>query len=129
MADMLLDTTVLQDYRRGNPGARAVIEQVMEAKITASVSPLTVFRLWSGPGVDRRAEIGYVGMLSRLETAPLSAEAAKVAGIWIASVDETERDELGHYALVAATARERGEPICTSNPDPFSRFDAQIVPY
>ena len=129
MAEMLLDTTLFRDYRRGVPGARAIVERILEGDTTASVAPLTVSELWSDAGFDRRTEIAFAGLLSFLEQAPLSAEAAKVAGIWIASLDEDERDALARYALIAATARERGEPVCTSDPEPYSRFYSEVVGY
>ena len=68
-------------------------------------------------------------MLGFLETAPLSPEAAKVAGVWIASVEPERRDELAHIALIAATAQERGEPVYTRNIEPFSRFYSDVVGY
>ena len=129
MAEMLLDATVFRDYRVGDPGARAIIEQVIEGSRTASVSPLTVFELWGGLPLDRRTEMGYAGMLGFLETAPLSPEAAKVAGRWIASLDEADRTRLTPLALVAATAIERGEPICTREPESFRVFGVEAVGY
>ena len=93
MADMMLDATVFLDYRAGHQGARAIVEQIVEGARTASVSPLTLFELWR-EGLDRRTEIGYAGMLDFMEIAPLSPEAAKVAGVWIASVESESRAEL-----------------------------------
>lgn len=129
MAEMLLDITVLQDYAKGDDDARSIIEQVIEGTKTAAISSLALFELWRNPSLDRKTEIGYVALLSFLEDAPLSAEAAKTAGLWLASVDEAERDKLVYFALVAATARERGEPICTRNPEAFSRFYSDFVEY
>ena len=129
MADMLLDITVFQDYAKGDEDARAIIEQVIEGTKTAAISPLALFELWRSPSLDRKTEIGYVALLSFLEDAPLSGEAAKTAGLWLASVDEVERDKLAYFALVAATAREREEPICTRNTEPFSRFYSDFVEY
>ena len=129
MAELMLDATVFHDYRTGHSGARSVIERIMSGQITASISPFTVFELWGNSDMDRRTEIGYVGMLRFLEEASLSHEAAKVAGIWIAPLEESERIRLARYALVAATARERGEPICTRDTEPFSRFISEVVGY
>ena len=128
MADMMLDATVFLDYRAGHQGARAIVEQIVEGARTASVSPLTLFELWR-EGLDRRTEIGYAGMLDFMEIAPLSPDAAKVAGVWIASVESESRAELLPAALVAATARERGEPVCTRNAEAFSLFYPEIVGY
>ena len=129
MTDMLLDTTLFQDYRDGHPGARAVVERIVAGEVTASFSPFTVFELWSSPGFDRRTEIGYLGLLRFLEEAPLSAEAAKVAGIWLGSISPEERAGMEHTTLAAAIARERGEPVCTRNAEQYSRFFPEIVDY
>lgn len=125
----MLDTTVFHDYRAPDPSAHAVIERFMSGEIIASTSPITVFELWGISGLDRRTEIGYSGILRVLEEASLSHETAKVAGIWITSLEETERIRLARYAVVAATARERGEPICTLNTEPFTRFNSEVVGY
>ena len=129
MAEMLLDATVFEDYRAGIPGARAIIEQIMDGTVTASVCPPTVFELWASPGFDRKSEIGYVGMLGFLEEATLSNEAAKAAGAWVAAVEEEDRGRLTPFALVAAVARERGEPICTSRSELFGEFCSEFVSY
>ena len=129
MTEMLLDTALFHDYRRGDPGARRVIERIVEGEVTASVSSVTVFELWGRPGLDRTAEIGYVGLLSFLEEAPLSGAAAKRAGIWVADVAPEERAGLARFALLAATAAERGEPVCTRDAERFGRFRAELVDY
>ena len=129
MADMLLDTRLIKDYRTGDPGAGDIIQQVMEGMITASVSSLTVFELLRSTKSDRRAEVGYVGILSFLEIAPLTAAAAKLAGVWMASSTENEQHNLGQFSLIAATAKERGEAICTRNAEVFGKFEVKIVGY
>ena len=129
MAEMLLDLTVFEDYRDGHAGARSIMEKVLAGELAASVSSLTVFDLWRSPGFDRRMEIGYSGMLSFLEEAPLSVDAAKTAGVWLASVGDREREALARFALIAAVANQREEPICTRNPVPFSRFYSRLVEY
>ena len=130
MADMLLDATVFRDSLEGDEGALTVLRQIMDESIKASISPVTVAELWGSPDLDRRAEIRYTGIISFLEEALLTFQAAKTAGIWLASLDsEDDRDELARCALVAATAEERGEPVCTRNAAPFTRFGAEVVDY
>ena len=129
MADLMLDSTVFRDHQSGDPGARALVERIIDGSVTAAASPVTLFELWRAPDLDRQAEIGYVGILSFLEEAPLSVEAAKIAGIWLASVDEDERPGLTTVALIAASAHERKESIATSNPGPFNRFDSETIGY
>ena len=129
MAELLLDATVFEGYRAGDPGARAVIEKAIDGAISVSVSPITVFQLWGDPSMDRQAEIGSASMLSFMEQAPLSSEAAKRAGRWLASLEPQQRAALAPLALVAATAMERGERVCTRDPEAFGPFDADVVGY
>ena len=129
MPEMLLDTTVFRDYRGGDPGARIIVEQVLAGTLTASVSAFTIFELWGAPGFDRRAEIAYQGMMTFLEQAPLSPEAARQAGLWLASVEYEELERLTRFALLAATALERQESICTRDVEAFSRFYSDVTEY
>ena len=129
VADMLLDATVFHDYRRGDAGARAIIEQIIEGEVKASISPLTVFDLWSGTGFDRQTEIAYTGLLKFLDEAPVTAEAARIAGIWVAPLYYDERLSFAQVALIAATAQIRDEPILTSHPELFERFYSNVIEY
>ena len=84
MADILLDATVFLDYRSGVRGAQSLFEQIVRKEISASVSPFTVFQLWGMADLDRQAEMGYTSMLTFLEEAPLTVQAAKTARLWTA---------------------------------------------
>lgn len=129
MADILLDATVFLDYRSGVQGARVLFEQIVRKEVSASVSPFTVFQLWGRADLDRQAEMGYTSMLVFLEEAPLTVQAAKTAGLWIASLPAQERGGLMTYALIVATATERGEQICTRNMEPYRRFPSELRDY
>ena len=129
MADVLLDATVFLDYRNGVRGARSLFEQIVRKELSASVSPFTVFQLWGRADLDRQAEMGYTSMLTFLVEAPLTVQAAKTAGLWIASLPAEERGGLMSIALLVATAAERGEQICTSNMEPFRRFPSELREY
>lgn len=128
MADMLLDGTVLRGCVEGDERALNVFRRIADGAITASISPVTVVELWGAPDLDRKAEIRYAAILSFLEEAPLSVPAARTAGIWLASLGpQAGGGALVSRALVAATAKEREEPICTRAADSFSQFDCEMV--
>ncbi len=129
LADILLDATVFLDYRNGVQGARTLFEQIVRKEVSASVSPITVFQLWGRADLDRQAEMGYTSMLAFLDEAPLTVQAAKTAGLWIASIAPEERGGLLSYALLVATAAERGEQICTRNMEPFRHFPSELREY
>ena len=129
LADILLDATVFLDYRNGVQGAHTLFEQIVRKEVSASVSPFTVFQLWGRADLDRQAEMGYTSMLAFLDDAPLTVQAAKTAGLWIASIPPEERGGLLSYALLVATAAERGEQICTRNMEPFRHFPSELREY
>ena len=47
----------------------------------------------------------------------------------MASSTENEQHDLGQFSLIAATAKERGEAICTRNAEAFGKFEVEIVEY
>ena len=128
MADMLLDGTVLRGWIEGDEESLALLRRIADGSTTASISPVTVVELWGRPDLDRKAEIRYAAILSFLEEAPLSIPAARTAGIWLASLDpQAGGGALVSRALVAATAKEREEPVCTGDADAYSQFDCEVT--
>ena len=129
MADILVDTTLFEDFRRGDGGARGMIDKILDGELTAAISPLTVFRLWNDSELDRRSEIAYSSILAFLEEAPFTTAAAKQAGLWIASSSAEDRGRLVYFATLAATAKERGEVICTRDSAPYANFHSDLTAY
>lgn len=132
MVDMLLDETLFADFRLGDEGARAIVEDILDGNVKAGISPLTAYRVWRSLNMDRRAEIVLLSLLRFIEEAPLSIDAAKRAGLWAAERqdgDEEESERAGYYALVASTALDVQAPVCTRNPAAFERFGADVLDY
>ena len=132
MVDMLLDETLFADFRVGDEGARAIVEDILDGNVKAGISPLTAYRVWRGLGMDRRAEIVLLSLLRFVEGAPLSVDAAKRAGLWAAegqSGEGEDADGAGYYALVASTALDVQAPVCTRNAAAFERFGADVLDY
>ena len=130
MADILLDITVIQDGIAGDKAALDILRQVMNQTITASVSPITIAELWSDTNIDRKSEIRYTGIINFLKEAPLTLDACKTAGLWLASLNDVkERQYYEHFALIGASAKERDEPICTRNAADYSRFHVNTISY
>lgn len=145
MPDILLDAPFFDDLRAARPGARALVAAILNGEVAAAVSPLTVFRVWQDPSLDRRAEIGFLSVLRFVEEAPLTIDAAKSAAIAAAAApnppdhpdldaDDTAppaatRAEDAYRALIAATAAQLGVPICAPSPEPFARFGAETAAY
>ena len=134
MADMLLDRTLFDDLRSGDPAARAMVESILDGDIQAAISPLTVCELWQSGDIDRRTEIGFLSVLRFVEEAPPDIETARTAGLWVADYRKSDEAvsserEVSHIALVAATAMRLGVPICTRAADVFAQFDVEIAAY
>ena len=134
MADMLLDRTLFDDLRSGDPAARAMVESILDGHIQAAISPLTVCELWQSGDIDRRTEIGFLSVLRFVEEAAPDIETARTAGLWVADYRKSDEAvsserEVSHIALVAATAVRLGVPICTRAADAFTQFDVEIAAY
>ena len=127
MADMLLDASLFRAYLGGDRSARRVVDRVLEGSETAAVSSVTVFELWRDPDLDRRTEMALTALTGFVEVAPLSADAAKRAGLLLAARGDGNGATVGNHALVAAVALERGEPVCTIDAGPYSEFVVEFV--
>ena len=128
MADVLFDTTVFIDYYRGDAGAKLLIDSLLAGSLTASYSSLTSFEIWIGIS-SRGEEIDFLAMLSQCEEAPLTASMARAAAIWLKGFSPRRAEGWFRDALIAATANERGEAICTRNVKDFERFAFHVRPY
>lgn len=130
MADVLLDTTLFIDLRRSNDaGARALWERIEDGDLLGAYSPLTVYELWVGQRFDRAEEVFYESLCSLLEEAPLTGNAARLAGRWLRNFTDERSEVLARDALTAATAAQRGESVCTMNQRDFARFGAKVITY
>ena len=118
MADMLLDASLFRAYLGGDRSARRVVDRVLEGSETAAVSSVTVFELWRDPDLDRRTEMALTALIGFVEVAPLSADAAKRAGLLLAARDNGNGASVGNHALVAAVAWSEESRSAPSTPAP-----------
>jgi predicted nucleic acid-binding protein len=128
MADALFDTTVFIDYYRGDAGARALINRVLDGALTVSYSALTGFEIWLGI-TNHEEEIDFLALLDSFEEAPLRASAAIIAASWLRDRASRQSEALIRDALIAATASERQEPIYTRNVRDFRRLYDNVETY
>ena len=129
MADMLLDITVFNDLKTGDPDARKVVERILDGETKAAVSPLTVCELWRSSGINRRTEIGFLSVLRFVEEVAPDLEDARTAGLWLADLELDGRRDASCVAITAATAKRLGIPICTRDAEAFATFDVEITFY
>ncbi len=129
MADMLLDATVFDDLRRGDSNARELIESILDGKVEAAVSPMTVCELWRRDDIDRQIEIGFLSVLRFVEEVSPNIDTARTAGLWLANYTEDGRRDAAYVSLVAATAKQLNIPVCTRDAEAFERFGVETIDY
>lgn len=129
MADALLDTTVFIDYWRGDTGAKAVIESIVDSLRSGSVSAMTAIELWQYPTLGRAEEIQYRALLLLLEEAELDTETAVDVGQQLRSLSKNARRRRAADAIIARTAVRRGEDVYSRNRKDLSFFGATVHSY
>lgn len=126
----LYDTCVLIDYWKGDAAAISLINVVRNRPKSASYSPLSATELWQYPNLSRREEIEYVALTRYfLQEAPLSTMAAIEAGQWLRGYSRNARMRLAADALIAATAKERGERVRSRNYKDIQKFYNNVQTY
>ena len=79
---------------------------------------------------DRKYEISTTAILKFIQVATLSISAAKSAANLISKLNLVDADkDIYLSSLIAATAKERNESICTRNIDTYNKFDIEIFDY
>jgi predicted nucleic acid-binding protein len=114
---MLLDTTVLVDYLRGNEQARHLLEGMGDRPHGSVVSVLELFA-----GVrNRREERRTEQLLSKMTLLPVTVDIAKRAGVFVRLYDASHG--IGAVdAIIAATAEHHGLRLATLNVKHFPMF-------
>jgi predicted nucleic acid-binding protein len=128
VASALLDTSFFIDLWNGDPGARRVWRDILSGVTSCAYSPVTTFELWVKDISDAEATF-YRGLFSLLESADLTQEAARFAANLLRGMRRNQRERLFRDALIAATARIRGEILYTRNLGDFHRFDIEVRTY
>ena len=74
-------------------------------------------------------EVFYGFAFAFLDEVPVTRAAATQAVVWLRELKTPYPEALARDALIAAVARERGEPIYTRNIRDFQRFPVRLVRY
>jgi len=130
MSSFLFDTCLFIDYWNGDSAAQSLVNDVMTGKVSASFSTITATELWQYSSLSRKEEIQYLALTKFfLIEAPLTNTAAIQAGQWLRSLSRSTRRRVSADALIAATAKERGEVIRTRNVREIKRFYPMYLIY
>jgi predicted nucleic acid-binding protein len=117
VAAVLLDTTVLIDYLRGRPGARARLKQVRDRGDRPFVCAISVEEITRG--IRPREDDAFEALLEGLHPAPLGVPEGRLAGYWRRSLARRGRIISQADALVAAAAVGVHGRLATGNPKDF----------
>lgn len=121
---MIVDTDVLIDYLRDQPGAVAFLEGC-EQPLAASV--LSIAELYVGvrDGDERQRLDAFV---AAFEALPLERDAAVRAGLWRRQYGPSHGTGLAD-ALIAASVHQAGATLATLNRRHFPMLADVLVPY
>ena len=117
---VLLDTDVLVDFLRGQPGAISCVEKFADRTILSAV---TVAELYAGVrgGEEDPEQITLANLLLQFRIVAITAAIAKLGGLY--KRDYTARHGLGLAdAIIAATAKIEGASLKTLNTRHYPMF-------
>ncbi len=125
-SEVIFDTDVIIDYlkRRPDPDAKRLFHEVKANKMTAHMSPITVFELCRGarlsPEPERRLEEVKI-LRSYVNVLPFDAETADKASEICVSLETSGEPLEIRDLFIAASAIMHGIPLITRNISHFKR--------
>lgn len=123
---MILDTTFLLDLARGDPGARALLEQVEGGSEPLRIPSPALAKLWEGAQRSRhppREAERVRDLLLALPQAPFAGEHAVACGRILAQAERAGVALDPFDAMVAAIAAVEDEALVTRNARDFERVE------
>ena len=123
---VLFDTSVLIDFLRKKPEARALLSDLAARRITLAISAVSVAELYAGMREHEEAETAK--LIDALECLPLSAEIAKKAGLIRGRQRQLGRTFALDDMMIGATAIVYGFPLVTDNRKDFEIPEIELFP-
>ena len=121
---ILLDSSVLQEYKRRSEHVKRFVHRIIDGDISAGVSALSVVSLWSDQNFDRKTEIGFSTILKFMEVIPLDASVAKSMPANVSLMDTSLT--FIEISAVACTAKVYECPIVCEKTESYDGFDVEI---
>ncbi len=126
----LADTTFLIDLMVNDPNALEKATQLEQAGISISVGTPTVFELYVGVSLSKKAQkekSKIISTLSAMAQVPLDRESAIAAGSIYGDKKRIGATIDPEDAMLAGISKARGEPVITRNLKHFSNIDGVKV--
>jgi predicted nucleic acid-binding protein len=110
-----LDTTFLIDWHRRDPRVLPLLEEVLDGLHEISVDPIIETEYFAAARIDRAKQFVFETALSLGASLPITSQVSRIAGTWLAPMDQPKR--LAHFAdsLIAATASAAGAVLVTGD--------------
>ena len=125
----LLDTTWFVDLIRRDPGARALLDDILSGEFIGYYSPVTAMELATGDKYTPAEDTFFRDVFSRLIVADFDLRAAQLAGLFLRPFNEADRKRLEHDAMIGASALSAGLTVYTRNVRDMERFAASAFRY
>jgi predicted nucleic acid-binding protein len=123
---VLFDTSVLIDFLRKKPEARALLSDLAARRITLAISAVSVAELYAGMREHEEAETAK--LIDALECLPLTARIAKKAGLIRGRQRQLGRTFALDDMMIGATAIVYGFPLVTDNRKDFEIPEIELFP-
>lgn len=121
---IILDSSVLQEYKRGSEQVKRFVHRIIDGDIYAGVSALSLVTLWSDHNFDRKTEIGFSTILKFMEVVPLDASVAKLMPANVSLTDKSL--PFIEISAVASTAKVYECPIVCEKTESYDGFDVEL---
>ncbi|MDP2328878.1 MAG: PIN domain-containing protein [Dehalococcoidia bacterium] len=128
--DLLLDTTVLVDFLRGDQGALRLIQRVASGQAERGyISAMTVLELLQKPNLTPEEQAVRSTFGQVLPVLPITEEIAVEAGLLATTANMTNPKGIIFDAVIAATASKHRLDIVSRNTQDFRSLDTTPMIY
>jgi len=124
-----LDTTFLIDWQRVDPRIDSLRNELIAGQHELSIDPIIEAEFFAAQRVDRDKQLVFEGVQSIAEWVPLTSEACRLAGSWLARLDVPSRRRHFGDALIAATAALRDATLITADLRIARVFPVAVLEY
>jgi len=110
----IIDSSVLLGYRESHQDCQNLLYKAIDREINIVISPLTIAKIWSTPGFDRKSEIGFLGLLEFLTVSAIDTDVATKTGHYLRVYSANTEIDL-EVANIISICDISGYPLITNN--------------
>jgi len=110
----IVDASVLLGYKEGHRECQNLLYRAIDREINIVISPLTIAKIWSTPGFDRKSEIGFLGLLEFTSVSTIDTDIATKTGHYLRQYSANTEIDL-EVANIISICDISGHPLVTNN--------------